>query len=47
MQQQQLDEDSLNRLIELLNESQIPDNAKQQEVHQVPIYPFQSNLLDF
>jgi len=40
---QQLDEDSLNRLIDLLNESQIPDNIKQQEVHQV--FPLSFPLL--
>lgn len=35
MQQQQLDEQSLKLLIDLFNESQIPDNEKQKEVHQV------------
>jgi len=33
--QQQLDAESVQLLIGLLNESQVPNNEKQQEIHQV------------
>ena len=36
----QPEEASLNALIELLNETQIPDDFKQKEIHQVKILVF-------
>ena len=42
--QQQLDAESVQRLIGLLNESQVPDNEKQQEIHHVRPIPHRLDL---